>query len=141
MLNIIIDGIPEKSDENVKMTVDDMLSDMATNFRSDELSAAYRLGSKTGGRMRPIIVKFASSAQKGNYFKNISKLQNKSKWAKVFVNDDLSPRDQNKQRELRSLATYARIQGKRAKMTGRWFPPGAPVSSTRKTDFIIISPP
>ena len=23
----------------------------------------------------------------------------------------------------------------------RWFPPGTPVSSTRKTDFIIISPP
>ena len=55
MLNIIIGGIPEKSDENVKMTVDDMLSDMATNFRSDELSAAYRLGSNTGGRTRPII--------------------------------------------------------------------------------------
>ena len=40
---------------------------------------------------------------------------------------------------FRSFMHFVRVRILLA--VGRWFPPGTPVSSTRKTDFITISPP
>ena len=58
------------------------------------------------------MVGFVRLTQKIAVFKNLNKLKGQQKWDKVFVTDDLTDRQRNQVRDLRSLAAYGQSQGK-----------------------------
>ena len=121
-LGIYIDNLPRDTDsDNVKVVLDDFLSDLGLQFRSSDVANVYRVGKKhqdTDSRPRRVYVRLSSTTQKGDLYKNLYKLKDFTKWSKVFVNDDLTSIDLQKQRELRTIVTKARLVGRKCKLSG-----------------------
>ena len=59
-------------------------------------------------RPRPVMIKLLSSRQKQVIYQNVNKLKGNQKWKNTFINDDLSPDEARKQRDLRILAAHCR---------------------------------
>ena len=62
-------------------------------------------------RPRSIVVVFQSQAEKASLFKNLKNLKDKEEWRNVYFNDDLTEVQANEQRDLRSLAAFAKTKG------------------------------
>lgn len=56
--NLVINGIPEKPDENCKTSVTTFLRNIIPNFSSDSIDNAYRLGKPAKKLVRGVLVKF-----------------------------------------------------------------------------------
>ena len=118
--NIIIDGIKEDPNKHPRQQVSELLADIDTNIKADDIMAVLRLGSgktKTT-RPRPILVKFANVNVKHELYKNIQKLGDSDKWKHVYVQDDLTSEVQQERKEMRCLAALARERGHNATLKG-----------------------
>ena len=121
--NLILDGVVEQDNENVREIVSSLLVDLGVSFGLQDVVNAYRLGQKrdtvTGRpRARPIIMKLKSSDLKAEIYRNISKLKDNLKWKKIYLNDDCSPEVQAQRRDLRCIAALAKSRGIPCKQRG-----------------------
>ena len=67
---------------------------------------------------RPIIVRFFDSSTKFEIFKNLKKIAGTNKWSNVYINEDLTPDQNKKMKDLRSINGYARSVGKSSVVKG-----------------------
>ena len=87
-------------------------------YRRGKLSRKQHDGQDQGrrSRPRPIVVVFLRQTEKAQFFRNLKNLQGKDQWKEVYFNDDLTEIQQIEQRDLRSLAAYAKKIGREAKV-------------------------
>ena len=108
--NLIIEGIDENANENVRMKVDKLLEDLGLNFGHDWCDVIYRMGQKkqTTTRPRPIFVSFPYLRLKSMVLRNAYKLKELEGRKHTYLTDDMTPEEQSKRRDLRCLHAYAR---------------------------------
>ena len=63
-----------------------------------------------------MIVIFPTVTEKAAVFRNLKNLQGKKNWSKVYFNDDLTETQAKEQRDLRTLAAYAKSKGYTARV-------------------------
>ena len=119
---LVIDGAPEKEGDQPIVIVNKIFADLQVGFTADACTAVFRRGrnpnnDKVGQREdreqrpRPIIVILPSQAEKAQIFRNLKNLKDKEEWKKVYFNDDLTEQQASEQRDLRSLAAFAKSRG------------------------------
>ena len=120
--NLCIDGVVEREGLSLLKVVNDLFRDLDVNLKAEEVcQSIYRKGTKLdqdGAKPRPIIVCFHDANVKGQIFKNLSKLAGNPTWLNVYVNDDYTPEQIGKIKDLRAINGYARSLGKESKMRG-----------------------
>ena len=111
--NIIIEGIREKNNEDIRGIVDDLLKDLGLNYNVEWCDSIYRLGPKIDGnkRPRPIKVVFPYLRYKHLLFKQLYKLGTLQGWEGVYINDDMSPQKQAQRKEMRAIFSFAKSTG------------------------------
>lgn len=109
--NLIINGIPEKQDENPFNTATNFLKNIDPAFTVDKIENAYRLGQAGGKGNRGLLIKFKDPLTKQSIMKKKSVLKSSKEHGKVFCNEDL-PEDRRKFRQLLKVtAKYANSIG------------------------------
>ena len=146
---LVIDGVEEIVDEDVGETVENLFKEVGVSYSTRVCINIYRRGKRRTDdckqtdrrqkdRVRPILVVFLRQTEKSEFFRCIKNLKGNDLWRNVYFNDDLTEIQANEQRDLRSLAAYAKSQGKEAGVRG-----GAPWYENRKYryDELHILPP
>ena len=117
--NMLIEGIKETNNENLRLIVDEMLEDLETTFNVEWIDSIYRLGTKRpGADRRPIMLTFPFVSYKHEIYRNVYKLKNIQKWKGVYLQDDMSAPEQAKKKEVRAIYAYAKAQGLDVRMRG-----------------------
>ena len=117
--NMIIEGVKEKQNENLRLIIDEMLEDMGVSFNVEWVDCIYRVGPKKQGiDRRPIMINFPFLSYKHEIFRNIYKLKDNQKWRGVYLQDDLTLAEQSKKKETRAIYAYAKSKGVDVKMRG-----------------------
>ena len=120
--NIIIEGLPEKENENPRLAVTTLLTSIGVNRADDIMLTAFRLGtvnkSKGPKRARPMLVKLQSQPAKHEIYKNVKKLRDSEETKKIYIKDDLPANIARQRQDLRSLASFARDTGYDASVRG-----------------------
>lgn len=109
--NIIISGLKESKDENILLTVVTFLKKIVPNINGDHVKVAYRMGSVSSSKLRPILVKLRDSDAKQQIMKNKSKLKDLKSMGRVFCNDDLHEISRKNRQRMRITAKYAAKKG------------------------------
>ena len=123
--NLCIDGVVEREGLSLIKLVSDLFRDLEINLKAEEVChAIYRkgqmaeVGNGVKAKPRPIIVEFKEPSVKRLIFKNMKKLAGNNTWLNVFINDDLTPDQINKMKDMRAIHYYARSLGKQTKLSG-----------------------
>ena len=117
--NMIIEGVKEKHNENLRLIVDEMLEDMGVSFNVEWIDCIYRVGpKKQGSDRRPIILNFPFLSYKHEIFRNVYKLKDNQKWRGIYLQDDLTQAEMLKKKETRAIYAYAKAKGIDVKMKG-----------------------
>ena len=98
--NLILEGIPEAANKNVRATVDNLLRDLGLDFGEDWCDSIYRKGARgkqTTGRPRPILVSFPYIRLKHMILRNAYKLKELPHHKNTYLSDDISVEQQGKQ--------------------------------------------
>ena len=105
--------------------VNDLFRDLEIDLKAEEVChAIYRkgnmaeVGNGVAARPRPIIVEFGDPSVKGRIFKKLRKLSGNNLWSNVFINDDMTPDQINKMKDLRAIHYYEKSLGKNSKLRG-----------------------
>lgn len=104
--NIIISGVPELSEgtaEERKRKDCEIVQDILNKI-VDEVpisKAIYRLGRPRPDRARPIRVVGLDASDKANILRKSRSLKRDTNYGKIYVNPDLTPRQQKEAKELR----------------------------------------
>ena len=111
--NIIIWGLDEQTHSNPREAVHRLFSDLDLHFKADDRDNIYWIGPKKPDLKtpRPIMVQFVKLRHKGQFYSQLKKLKNLPQWTGISVMDDLTPANQNKQRELKAIVAYAKQNG------------------------------
>ena len=117
--NMIIEGVKEKQNENLRLILDEMLEDMGVSFTVEWVDCIYRVRPKKQGTdRRPIMINFPFLSYKHEIFQNIYKLKDNQKWRGVYLQDNLTLVEQSKKKETRAIYAYAKSKGVDVKMKG-----------------------
>ena len=122
---LIINGVREREEEDTAEIVEKIFADVGVDYKTRVCINIFRRGRHVRkqqdgkdkdkqSRPRPIVVVFLRQTEKSKFFKNLKNLQGNEKWSRVFFNDDLTELQQIEQRDLRSLAAYAKKIGREA---------------------------
>jgi hypothetical protein len=105
MRNIVIFGVSESATEQWT-EVDVQIANIASKLGIAEIDydQAFRLGKKTAGKVRPILVKLLRTRDRFQ----IMGLRNRLKGTKIFINDDKDPQERQKDSILRKKQAYLR---------------------------------
>lgn len=123
--NLIFHGVEESTDETSAKLIDAIkriLKDhLEVNINTFDITNIFRLGKKSGGKPKPVLVSFLSKLTKTEITKNRRKL----KGTKIFMNEDLE------REELEILLTYRKeakqkkqkaiIRGSKLEIDGRLY--------------------
>ena len=118
--NLIIEGIAESANENVRSKIDNLFEDLELDFGTDCCDLIYRKGPKkqTTQRPRPIFVSFPYMRLKHKVLRNAYKLKEIEECKYTYLSDDLSQEQQSKRRDLRCLNAYAKSMNIDSKYKG-----------------------
>ena len=117
--NMLIEGVKETNNENLRLIVDKMLDDLETTFNVEWIDSIYLLGSKRrGADRRPIMVTFPIVAYKYEIYRNVYKLKTIKKWKGVYRQDDMTASEEVKKKEVRAIYAFAKAQGLDVRMCG-----------------------
>lgn len=108
--NLMIFGVDETANEKVRDTIFTLYDEVELDFNEHEIVSVTRVGKQPG--KRPVKVSLISAAPKGNYFKQIPKLKEKS----IFFGNDLNDRRKALRREALDLKKRLEILGKPVKV-------------------------
>lgn len=76
---LLLNGVAEKPGENIPLTVLDILQKhLGMELTSSAISKAYRLGSPTNGKIRPIVLRLSSYEQRADVWRTKTKLKGTS---------------------------------------------------------------
>ena len=108
--NVIVAGLPESNNEDIRATIDNLLNNIGCNFMVEWCDSVYRMGVRSEGnkRGRPVKVVFPYLRYKHLFFKNLYKLKNMPEWKGTYANDDLTPVKQAERKEMRAVFSYAK---------------------------------
>ena len=111
--NLIVEGVPETTNEDVRNKIDLLFEDLGLDFGTDCCDFIYRMGQRkqTTGRPRPIFVVFPYIRLKNQVLRNAYKLKNNPDRKYTYLADDITPEQQSKRRDLRCLHAYAKSMG------------------------------
>ena len=98
--NIIIFGLQET--ENDVVLIHSLFQSLECACTSDDIRGIYRVGSRSDGKKRPIVVKFASIGKKNAILSLASQLRWIQEWKGVVITHDLTKVEylEEKQREI-----------------------------------------
>ena len=118
--NLIIEGVTETANENVRAAIDKLFEDLELDFGAEWCDLIYRMGPKkqTMHRPRPIFVSFPYTRLKRLVLRNAYKLKNMQERKYTYLSDDLTPDQQSQRRDLRCLNAYARSMQIDSKLRG-----------------------
>ena len=138
--NLVIDGLKEVEGEDIAELVKRVFREVGVVYDTSACTNLYRRGRKPVGererrlsgqqqqqqapeRPRSIVVVFLKQFDKSEFFRNLKNLKGKDEWKHTYFNDDHTEIQATEQRDLRSLAAYARGQGKEAtvKANALWY--------------------
>lgn len=111
--NLVIDGIEESERESWEVTEEKVRSLIENKLKLDgrimPIERAHRMGrpDTSGGRQRPIVVKFLNYRDRCAILENAKKLKN----TKIYINEDFSAQVREKRKELLPLMRAARERG------------------------------
>ena len=116
--NLIVEGIPETANEDVRYKIDQLFEDLDLDFGTDCCDFIYRMGQRkqTTGRPRPIFVAFPYIRLKSKVLRNAYKLKNNPERKFTYLSEDITPEQQAKRRDLRCLNAYAKSMGVDSKL-------------------------
>ena len=99
----------------------ELLTDLGIDITPMTVVNQRRLGKQSpdATRPRPIKVLFLSNLTKQSLFKNISQLKNNEKWKRVSINDDVTDKTRNVQRDIRCLVASAKAKCLKAELKGK----------------------
>ena len=102
--NLIIEGIAETANENIRLKVDKLFEVLGLEFGQDWCDTIYRMGQKkqTTTRPRPIFISFPYLRLKTMVLGNAYKLKDLEGRKYPYLTDDMTPEEQSKRRDLRS---------------------------------------
>ena len=118
--NVIVEGILEEKNENIRQKIDELFEQLDLPFDSDWVDSVYRIGVRNDNTKRPraIKVNFPFLRYRNELFRNLHKLKLNQKYKKVYVVDDFPPETQEKIKELRAISAFSRSQGLDSRMKG-----------------------
>ena len=116
--NLIIHGVKEKDSPPPRQVVNDLFTELGIAITEGDCDYIYRIGSnqQNNDRPRPILVQLTKLRHKGEVFRNVHKLKDKAKWARVHIAEDLLDENSRKQRDLKAIAALAIDLGYEAKV-------------------------
>ena len=116
--NLIVEGIPESLNEDVRNKIDLLFEDLGLDFGTACCDYIYRMGQRkqTTGRPRPIFVAFPYMRLKNQVLRNAYKLKDNQGRKFTYLSEDITPEQQTKRRDLRCLHTYAKSAGLDSKL-------------------------
>ena len=117
--NMLIEGLKETNNENLRMIIDEMLQDLGVSFTVEWIDSIYRVGPKRKPTdRRPVMLTFPFVSYKFEIFRNAYQLKDMEKWKGIYLQDDLSLPEQLKKKENRAIFAFAKSQGIDVKMRG-----------------------
>lgn len=121
--NLVINGIPEKQDENAIGTAVKFIRNIDPNFSAEKIENAYRLGSAGAKGVRGLLIKFKDPKTKQDIMKKKSVLKANKECDKIYCNDDLTEDTRKLRQKLRIIARHAQSLGyqhTRVRGNGLW---------------------
>ena len=116
--NIVIFGMPEQSQGTVEErksldagAVDELLSEIDEEVPSSHSLQVQRLGKPREDRPRPLRVSGFTVSQKLQVVRSSRSLRNIDDYKNIFINSDLTPRQQREARALRAELKQRREKG------------------------------
>ena len=123
--NLCIDGVVEREGLNLIRLVNDLFRDLEIDLKAEEVChAIFRKGKAAevengvGTKPRPVIIQFNDPSVKGRIFKNLRKLAGNNTWSNVFINDDMTPDQIGKMKDMRAIHYYAKSLGRKTNLKG-----------------------
>ena len=118
--NVIIEGLQEENNENLRKKLDDLFEALELPYDSEWIDTAYRMGVKPDNPRRPRAVKvnFPFLRYRNQLFRNTYKLKRIQKYKKVYLVDDYSQEVQEQLKEIRAINAYAKSQNLDSKVKG-----------------------
>jgi len=106
--NIIVHGVKESTNEDPeirKKEDESQITNLLHDVKCDDVSVSgfFRLGKKstdTDANPRPLKIVLVSEEQKEKILKGSKNLRNNKTWEKVFINQDLTPKQREQRRQL-----------------------------------------
>lgn len=110
ILSLRIEGLQERSGENLVTYVASTLSRTGVSCTYEDIDYAKRIGKYKQGSTRPILVKFIRESKRNLILYNRSNL-NRNSNTLVWINDDVSDITRRQRKTVREIAAYAKTQG------------------------------
>ena len=105
--NIIVYGLKENPEnDDPKALVNDIVSELEVNIDVDiDCESVFRLGKKAmrADKPRPIRIKFNDITKKVSVLAASKKLRNVQRYKDVYLNPDLTPKQQEMSKNLRDM--------------------------------------
>ena len=95
--NLIVFGLEEDDEEDARARVSELFGELREKPRPEEVS---RLGTKSSGRQRPVIVKLRTSAAAAGVLRKSQGLRNSEKFKTVFISPDRTITQRAEHRKL-----------------------------------------
>ena len=109
--NLIIEGLREEDNKDLRATIDELLADIEMNFNVEWCDSIFRMGVKRQGPSRqPVKIILPFLIYRGAILRNAYKLMGMRKWNGVFI--------QQKKKETRAIFAYGKSKGLDIKMKG-----------------------
>lgn len=109
--NIVISGLNEGKKENsasLPLTVYKFLQPYVQTLELSDIDCAYRLGSKSKNKSRPILCKFVKEKVRNEVTDIRSRLNEEDSKTKIYLNDDLPQQLNERRAALRSIVRIAK---------------------------------
>ena len=105
--NLCIDRVVEIDSLSLLKVVNDLFCDLEKKLKAEDVcQSIYQKGlcqDQDGSKPRPIIVCFRDTNVKGQIFKSMKKLAGNPLWVNVYANEDYTPDQIGKLKELHAL--------------------------------------
>lgn len=110
ILSLRVEGLQEKSGENLITYVASTLSRTGVSCSYEDIDYAKRIGKFKQGQTRPILVKFTRESKRNLILYNRANL-NRNTNTLVWINDDTSDYTRRQRKTVREIAACAKTQG------------------------------
>lgn len=110
ILTLRVEGLQERSGENLITYVASTLSRTGVSCSYDDIDYVKRIGKYKPGSTRPVLVKFIRESKRNLILYNRANL-NRNSNALIWINDDISDFTRRQRKTVREIAAYAKASG------------------------------
>ena len=118
---MIIEGLPDDKNENLRQKLDELFEYLEVPFDSDWIDTSYRIGNRHDQNKRPRAVKlnFPFTRCVNDLYRNSFKLKRNKKYQKIYLVEDYPIKVQEEIKVMRAINAFAKSQGHDSRMKGR----------------------